>query len=181
MSFVHDVIKIKMVREGYLPNYPPHLISDDEMCDAFLPTPVEYDEEGQISKEDCMFHDYYPLVDSSLADKYHQLVNGIAEELIAFKEDLSSEKSLPNWIYSYMLGAVIGVKSSQKDIHDILVPMNVDNIDDVFTKEACQCCYMISEKWLSKLPQEELKNRYPTLFGAPHVIKYIRLNTSDMV
>ena len=33
---VHDLIKIKLVRAGYLPNYPYHLISDKEMCEAFI-------------------------------------------------------------------------------------------------------------------------------------------------
>ena len=33
---IHDVIKIKLSREGYLPDYPPHLISDEEMCRAFI-------------------------------------------------------------------------------------------------------------------------------------------------
>ena len=36
MSYIHDIIKIKYVREGWLPNWPYHLISDQEMCDAFL-------------------------------------------------------------------------------------------------------------------------------------------------
>ena len=39
MSFVHDVIKIKYAREGYLPDLPYHLISDEEMCDAFINLP----------------------------------------------------------------------------------------------------------------------------------------------
>ena len=34
--FIHDVIKIRYVKEGYLPNYPYHLISDEEMFHAFL-------------------------------------------------------------------------------------------------------------------------------------------------
>lgn len=33
---LHDQIKIEYVRQGYLPNYPYHLISDKEMFDAFL-------------------------------------------------------------------------------------------------------------------------------------------------
>lgn len=34
--FIHDLIKMEYVRQGYLPNYPYHLISDSEMFDAFL-------------------------------------------------------------------------------------------------------------------------------------------------
>ena len=32
----HDIIKITYVREGYLKNFPHHLISDEEMCVAFI-------------------------------------------------------------------------------------------------------------------------------------------------
>lgn len=34
--FIHDIIKIEYIRQGYLPDYPYHLISDKEMFDAFL-------------------------------------------------------------------------------------------------------------------------------------------------
>ena len=36
MSLIHDAIKIKYIELGYLPDTPYHLISDAEMCDAFL-------------------------------------------------------------------------------------------------------------------------------------------------
>lgn len=34
--FIHDIIKIEYIRQGYLPDYPYHLISDKEMFDAFI-------------------------------------------------------------------------------------------------------------------------------------------------
>ena len=34
--FIHDLIKIKYIREGYLPNYPYHMISDEEVFNAFI-------------------------------------------------------------------------------------------------------------------------------------------------
>ena len=36
MNSLHDTIKIDLIRQGYLPNYPYHMISDIEMCKAFL-------------------------------------------------------------------------------------------------------------------------------------------------
>ena len=35
---VHDVIKIRLVEDGYLPNYPYHMMSDREMIAAFMGT-----------------------------------------------------------------------------------------------------------------------------------------------
>ena len=34
--FVHDIIKINYTRQGYLPYYPYHLISDEEMFEGFM-------------------------------------------------------------------------------------------------------------------------------------------------
>ena len=54
-NLLHDLIKIKYINEGYLPNTPYHQISDNEMIRAFLSTedesgfPVtEYDEEYPV-------------------------------------------------------------------------------------------------------------------------------------
>ena len=33
---LHDIIKIHLIGAGYLPNYPYHMISTKEMCDAFI-------------------------------------------------------------------------------------------------------------------------------------------------
>lgn len=34
--FIHDTIKIEYIKQGYLPDYPYHLISDEEMFNAFI-------------------------------------------------------------------------------------------------------------------------------------------------
>lgn len=168
-NFIHDVIKILFIHEGYLPNYPYHLISDKEMFDAF----ISDDGTG-------FFCDYYPLPDESLKSAYNKLVEEIKYNIniAVISEDNSYE--LPNWIYSYMLKQVISTNSSEYDIHDILVLMNLDNIDDVFTKEASMCCYEISSKWVKKLPQSQQIHRPPTIFGEPHVIKALRLQDTKV-
>ena len=42
-SYIYNLIKIKYIREGYLPDLPYHLISDNEMYDAFLSYNEEQD------------------------------------------------------------------------------------------------------------------------------------------
>lgn len=162
MKLIHDTIKILFIEEGYLPNYPYHLISDEEMLDAF------------ISSDDTgFFFDYYPLVDESLKSEYDKLVEEIRYHISVFKTSDSYE--LPNWIYSYMLKTVISTQSSEYDIHDMLVLMNLDNLNDIFTEEASAFCYETSSKWIAKLPKAQQEHRPPTIFGEPHVIKALRL------
>lgn len=160
--FIDDVVKINLVREGYLPNYPPHLISKEEMCDAFL-----------SDNNDCYFDYYYPLIDSSLESQYTDLRDSILYHLTEYKDN--DLYILPDWIYSYALGSVISVYSSDYEKHDLLVMLNLDNLSDIFTPEAARSCYDISKIWLSKLPDSEEDHRTPTIFGAPHVVKYLRL------
>lgn len=164
MSYIHDVIKIKLVHEGYLPNYPYHLISDEEMVDAFL------------NDETCYFRDFYPLVNPKMEEEYNTLIENIQYHLDKLKEAVPEEYVLPDWIYSYMVGAVISTESPIDDIHDMLVMMNVDNIDDIFTSIAQKSCYEVSKKWLRKIPTDQLDHRPPTLFGEPHVLKSLRLS-----
>ena len=78
-----------------------------------------------------------------------------------------------------MLGNVIGPKSSQQDIHDLLVMLDVDNIDDVFTPLACEACYDVSKSWINKFPDAQKEHRPPTCFGEPHVVKSLRLRIAD--
>lgn len=100
---------------------------------------------------------------------------------------------LPDWVYSYMLGEVISVHSEIIDIHDLIKPLGVDNIDDIFTPAAAKACYDTSRKWIkqhlidvwghneSGLDPTECPGcqnvRPPTMFGEPHVIKSIRLDS----
>ncbi len=83
----------------------------------------------------------------------------------------------------YMLGSVISVFSPALDIHDLLEPLNIDNIDDIFTAEASANCLEVSKQWLKQTQRPEfvefegkkINIRPPTMFGEPHVIKSIRL------
>lgn len=166
MSLVHDLIKIKYVREGYLPNYPYHLISDDEMCDAFIRNELNY------------FDSNYPCLDDTLLDSYFNLKDAINYHLETFK---SSSHTIPDWVYSYMLGTVISVNSKTLDKHDLLVSLSLDNTDDVFTSQASKVCLRISTDWIKRLTPTKRDHRPPTMFGEPHVIKSIRMNTLNVI
>ncbi len=168
MTLSIDNVKIKYSQEGYLPNYPPHLISDEEMFNAFL-------NEGDIS----YFYDKYPLINQSLSDEYKNLVEAIKYHINKF---LDSDIDLPNWVYSYMLGEVVHQYSDVRDKHYLLINLGCDNIEDDITSEAQLACYKTSETWVKKLNYSDRYDsngfnfRPPTMFGEPHVIKAIRLN-----
>lgn len=198
--FSHDIIKLKYSQEGYLPNWPYHLISDEEMCEAFLTYPwYDYrtDEEkrlGTVLTDDeswnrfingtelCYFRDNYPLyrttsceIPEKLIDeaKYKKLVEALAYHIEEFKTSNYDNTVLPDWVYSYMLGSTCGVHTNQLDMHYLLVMLDTDNTFDEFTPEAAEACYRVSEDWLKR--SSELEHRPPTMFGEPHVIKSLRL------
>ena len=152
MSFVHEIIKITYVREGYLPNYPYHLISDEEMINAFIYNDINY------------FDSNYPCLYESLQDKYTELKNFILN-IVAEYIKAPRTYIIPDWVYSYMLGAVIGPYSDLLDRHDLLVLMDMDNIADVYTEQAQAHTYAISTAWIQKLPLEY--RRPATIFGNP--------------
>lgn len=234
--FIHDIIKIEYIRQGYLPDYPYHLISDKEMFDAFIcdeiivskddalkikqgdsslwESPKKYvtlhglsyfefivydDKEALLIRgskdklsqfrdilgivtecklsEECYFAVNYPLPEG-LDDEYNNLVSSISYHISAYFEMLErgEEAVLPDWVYSYMNGSVIGPNSPQLDIHDLLVMINLDNIDDKFTLSAQLSCLEISKKWVDKLPPSKNVMRPPTMYGEPHVIKSLRIS-----
>lgn len=186
MSFLDDIVKIKYAREGYLADYPPEFHSLSELYAAFLPYPVddtktadELWEQFKAEAKSCWFNDMYPLVDSSLEDKYRTLVEDISYHLQA---NLIAKGALmlPDWVYSYMLGSTIGPMSPKTDIHDLLVLLGCDNMTDEFTVIASNQCYDISEQWLRRLTNIAAAHRPPTIFGEPHVIKSLRLQQSSM-
>ena len=187
-TFIHDLIKIKYVEQGYLQNYPPHLIADEEMCDAFLKYPVDdtktEDELWGMFLDDTTpmwFKDNYPLLNPLLEPIYRELVQNIVYHISEFKASLDDVRILPDWVYSYMMNTVISTNSDIRDIHDLLVMLGVDNIDDIFTPEAQVECYLISKDWLAKTPGVTLGHRSPTIFGEPHVIKSLRLSSLNML
>lgn len=159
MSFLDDIVKIKYSNLGYLPGTPYHLISREEMCNAFMGTDLDF------------FSQTYPNVNDSLSEQYETLVGEIQKYLSAYIQD--EDNVPPNWVYSYMLGEVIGPYSDVRDRHDMFVLMGLDNRDDVFTSEISQKCYEISSLWVAKYPSSE--KRPATMFGEPHVIKSLRL------
>lgn len=205
--FIHDLIKIHLVREGYLPNYPYHLISDEEMCDAF------FNKDGESMS---YFHSKYPkdigsnvgasyvLKDCKgkpILDEYGKQIvetpyEGLERAISYYMDKLKNSKDdiciLPDWVYSYMLGFVVSTHSDALDIHDLIKPLGVDNIDDEFTKEAASACYKTSKLWIQDRLIDFWEHddkgikvgscpgcqnlRPPTMFGEPHVIKSIRLN-----
>ena len=65
MSLIHDIIKIKYINLGYLPNYPYHMISDREMFDAFIDLSSNEDSSDSSNLENVststphFFEDYY--------------------------------------------------------------------------------------------------------------------------
>lgn len=166
MSFIHDVIKIKYIEEGYLPNYPYHLISDKEMCRAFIGNTENY------------FDDNYPCIDNSLRTIYDELVSNIMYHMDLLENSKDSNYVLPNWVYSYMIGSTLGPESDKLDIHDMLVYMGLDNLNDEFNVDICNRCYEISKLWLRKYPADTLDHRSPSIFGEPIVMKYLRLQNS---
>lgn len=179
--FIYDLIKIKYINEGYIQNYPYHLTSDEEMCDAFL----DYDEfdtlDDFLEESECFFVQNYPLIDSELSDKYEALIDSILEYIHNLKESTNDVYILPDWVCEYMIGSVLGVNSDQKDIHDMLVLMDMDNLDDVFTKEICEECYRISSLVILNSINVEYRKRKPGLFGESDVLKYLRLKTAGLL
>jgi hypothetical protein len=201
MSFIHDIIKIKYIREGYLSNIPYHLVSDEEMFYAFRG--IEYEEDvisGTIDSPALnttfigYFWDNYYNPDESnleLSNAHAKLVLAIQyhidQYLSSVKTDTQDIYTIPDWVYSYMLGAVVGPESSKLDIHDVIKPLGVDNVDDEFTAECAIACLSESKSWIRRkiydtivIIDEDtgatLDTRPPTIFGEPHVIKSIRLN-----
>ena len=194
-TFTNDVVKIALSRAGYLPDHPYHLISNEEMADAFfttscLPNSTELDT-SFVNDED-MFHTVYYLPEgwSSLQTEYDTLCRAIQHIVFTWKQLQNSSDSyeeitvdnisyhidaeeLPSWIYSYILNIVICENSSPIDIHDLLVLIDEDNIHDEFTVEAAVKCYQISQRWILKEPSN--KRRPPSMFGEMHVIKSTRL------
>ena len=206
MSYTDDVVKIRYTREGYLPDYPFHLVSDDEMCDAFIRLPesvqasltpdffgptvdttsdsFDWFSEYMNSTDIMYFKDHYPEIDESLEKPYKALVNRIFYEIQEFKNNLYDNRSLPDWVYSYMLGVAIGPASDKLDIHSMISSkmMNVDNLYDEYNVVCALVCLDISEDWLRRLilPKGEVQ-RPPTMFGEPHVLKAIRLFDESLV
>lgn len=236
--FMHDIIKIEYIRQGYLPDYPYHLISDVEMFDAFLVDEMKVDEASALRVKqggaslwesprtyinlyklssfefvtedddtrtliirgrrdklaefnqllgldcectlspDCYFASNYPLLYDSLSEAYSKLVDCLCYHIRTHLDSVHTTTlvAVPDWVYSYMHGAVIGVNSSYLDIHDFFTLMNLDNLEGEFTEQICLSCIDISKKWIDRLPPSKNVMRPPTMYGEPHVIKSLRIS-----
>jgi hypothetical protein len=168
---IHDIIKIKYVERGYLPDFPYHLISDKEMFDAFI-----------LSSSGTFFESTYPCP-IDFETQYTELITAIKYHITQYLEDQASVTSIskyeiPDWVYSYMLGIVVGPNSTESDRHDLFVLLGMDNIEDEFTSEIYAAIYRISQRWTYKSSITERVHRPPTMFGEPHVIKSLRLDNS---
>lgn len=164
---IHDIIKIMYVNIGFLPDYPYHLISDDEMFDAFL-------------KEGGFFATYYPCPGREFEKAYDELFNYIEDSILAYKED--NTNAIPDWVYSYMIMRPITYQSSIEDIDYLCEMCNISfsNGLPVFNEDVARVCYDISVKWLQKTPSKA-NNRPPTMFGETHVTKSLRLIQANIL
>lgn len=141
----YNIIKIRLSDEGYLPDYPPHLISDEEMCEAFLQKPTNKEEDNNLV-EFQYFDDKYPLVAQDLQSAYDNLKLAIKYHFARFLTSVKSFKQeIPDWVQSYMLLSTVSMTSSQQDRHWMLTQLNCDNIDDVITEECQLKIYKISK------------------------------------
>ena len=99
---IHDIIKINLSRGGYLPDYPPHLISDEEMCHAFI------SHEGTNRGIIDWFHSNYPVPERFVIgttdadphkvysdDAYHALETEIYDTIQEFIADTNPIRSYP--------------------------------------------------------------------------------------
>ncbi len=168
-NIAKNYIKMRYVYEGYLPNTPYHLISDSEMCDAFLSPDPEVP---------CYFNDYYYLQNPDMQESYDYLIKKLRQHLNTKKADPESYV-LPDWVYSYMMGVVIGPMSPEEDRRDLLNLLNTPNIGNEFRADTEIDCHRVSEMWL--LRQQAPQDEPVTIFGAPHVIKSLRLEAAAIV
>ena len=193
---VHDIIKIKYVNLGYMrKNYPYHLISDEEMFNAFIDLGTGFTS-SLINPKVRFFDMYYPcpfdeddyyekknsqgevIERISLMGEYNRLkdyiISSINDYLKYYGTPDQNDHLLPDWIYTYMLGEVVYQKSDYQDVYDVLALLGCSNLDNIFTKSACYACYATSLKYISALTTGI---RPPTVFGEPHVIKQLRMES----
>lgn len=191
---VHDILKIKYVKMGYLKkNYPYHLISDEEMFSAFVDLGRGF-KSSFIDDKVHFFDMYYPnpfddtdiyekkdakgnvIETIKLSDVYGKLKKYIIDSINDYLDNYGTPEAdnhqVPDWVYTYMLGEVVYQLSDYLDIQDTLTLLGCSNLDNEFTKEACVACYTTSLGYISTLTKG---SRPVTVFGEPHVIKQLRL------
>lgn len=167
-----DTIKIKYIQTGYLPDWPYHLISDNEMLDAF------------IINDSNFFDDNYSITSSD--ESIMNLHKALKDDILHFVSEakrLNTLSVLPEWVISYMIGAVVSETSNIKEIDDLISLSNL--VDDVPAGQFNDILYRsnakISRDWIAKLPSSKKNHRPVSLFGEPHVIKSLRLAKVDVL
>lgn len=180
-NYIHDIIKIKYSTLGYLPDYPPHLISDIEMFDAFLPFKNVGKAHQELDEAELsFFKDFYPCNLNEIKSKYNELINSIAYHINISKTSNNDDLKVPDWIYSYMLGEVVSPSTSTHiQIANLANLMGINNEFDEFDDELYKACYQVSKLWLDRYPKDKLDHRPPTIFAEPHVYKALRLAQAD--
>ena len=181
MKTLYNTIKIKYSRLGYLPDCPPHLISDEEMFDAFLPFKTVENAHNEINESElCVFKDFYPNILGEMDEKYNELIDNIAYHINIVRTKNRDDSQLPDWIYTYMLGEALSPTTSTyndlQSIHDLL---NIKMESDSYNEYIYKACYNVSRYWLSRYPVGALNHRPPTMFMEPHVLKALRLAKAD--
>ena len=138
---VKDIIKIRYSNDGYLPDYPYHMISDREVVSAFA------DNNGA-----GFFADSYPCLvqEADFLKAYNQLFLSIMFYIVSEFCLENTDITMPDWVYSYMLGSTISVNSDALDIHDLSVSLGTSNMSDEFTLACSEACLKVSEQWLGK-------------------------------
>lgn len=187
--FIHDSIKMLYIDMGYLPGYPYYMISDEEMFDAFL-------------KEGGFFDDFYPCPYSepfpctpyppldendqpiepipTMFDEYNKLRKYISDTIFDYQS--GTIETIPDWIYSYMLGNCIGIQSDVLDLYylnDLLSEDTTKGYPEFNEKTATEC-FKISYAWLKKQPTH-VSQRPPSMFGEMHVVKSLRLDQANIL
>ena len=158
MSFIHNIIKIKYVKEGYLPDYPYHMISDKEMFDAFIFNDINF------------FDIFYKLPSDNLKPQ--------RDKLKQYIQNAIKNNEVSNWIYSYMLGEVISPSSDQQEISDLINLIYPNSKQSEFNEDIAEQCLKISQAWLYGSNYSGQESRRPaTIYGEPIVIKSLRLTS----
>jgi hypothetical protein len=138
---VKDIIKIRYSNDGYLPAYPYHMISDKEVISAFA------DSNGA-----GFFRDNYPCLveEAEFIKSYNQLFLSIMYYMCMKYNIPNTDVSIPDWVYSYMLGSTISINSDSLDIHDLSVSLGTSNMSDEFNAACSKACLEVSKQWLGK-------------------------------
>lgn len=168
MSLTLDLAKVRYSKFGYIEPIPYYLISTEEVCNAFM----------SQTTDSGYFFDNYPLLDSTMLNEYNLLVASIRSILSDIIDVASVESVLlngvddpPDWVSAYMLGSVISVNSSYRDISYLNSLFGISS--DQFDATTQSNCLSESKLWLSKFPDDA--HRPPAMFGEPDVIKSLRL------